>query len=371
MATKKELAEQKRAAKQAQQAAAFEKTMAEMTPENKKHFEKVIAARDQARKNAPSIEITEESKQRMAAWEAKEKLQDEEVKKWIKKIAKAKEVLSKSRAAHNAERFNAINAAYSIYTEAESSGIGEVLYNQLAGDLKQLGVKVQRNTTDVALVVRTIFGPSLTPVQVLRYASTLRYARECQVQPTDFIDWHKKTSITKSVESQQKKVTADDERKELLRRARTLVLRYFEVRETSPFAAIPMLAWQAEKYLSEGNNLCLMLGTAVRKMDRESDYADLFVSLILPPSIELDKLIVDRYAKKIMNQIDYFEEKITVLEEKIWADELHERLRQAEYDEVERANLYWAKKKLAAADSLGIKVKTLPKATSRKVKKLK
>ena len=371
MATKKELAEQKRAAKQAQQAAAFEKTMAGMTPENKKHFEKVIAARDQTRKNAPSIEITEESKQRMAAWEAKEKLQDEEVKKWIKKIAKAKEVLSKSRAAHNAERFNAINAAYSVYTEAESSGIGEVLYNQLASDLKQIGVKVQRNTTDVALVVRTIFGPSLTPIQVLRIASTLRYARECQVQPSDFIDWHKKTSIKKAVESQQKKVTADDERKELLRRARTLVLRYFEVRETSPFAAIPMLAWQAEKYLSEGNNLCLMLGTAVRKMDRQSDYADLFVSLILPPSIELDKLIVDRYAKKIMDQIDYFEEKISVLEEKIWADELHERLIQAEYDEVERANLYWAKKKLSAADSLGIKVKTPPKPTSRKVKKLK
>ena len=76
-------------------------------------------------------------------------------------------------------------------------------------------------------------------------------------------------------------------------------------------------------------------------------------------------------AKKIMDQIDYFEEKISVLEEKIWADELHERLIQAEYDEVERANLYWAKKKLSAADSLGIKVKTPPKPTSRKVKKLK
>jgi hypothetical protein len=369
MATKKELAEQKRAAKKAEQAAAFEKTKAGMTPENKKRFDKFIVARDQARKNAPSIEITEESKQRMAAWEAKEKLQDEEVKKWINKIAQAKEVLSKSRAAHNVERINAINAAYIIYTEVESSGIGEMLYNQLATDLIQLGVKVQKNTTDVALVVRTIFGPSLTPIQVLRYASTLRYARECQVQPSDFIDWHKKTSITKAVESQQKKVIADDDRKELLRRARTLVLRYFEVKETSPFAAIPMLAWQAEKYLSEGNNLCLMLGTAVRKMDRESDYADLFVSLILPPSIELDKLIVDRYAKKIMNQIDYFEEKITVLEEKIWADELHERLIQAEYDEVERANLYWAKKKLAAAGSLGIKVKTPPRPTSIKLKK--
>jgi len=370
MATKKELAEQKKTAKQAQQVAAFEKAKAGMTPENLKHFEKLAAAREQASKNAPLIEITAESKQRMAAWEAKEKLQDEEVKKWVKEIAKAKEVLSKSRAAHNAERFNALSAAYSIYSQAENSGIEEVLYNQLASDLKQQGVKVQRNTTDVALVVRTIFGPSLPPIQVLRYASTLRYARECQVQPSDFIDWHKKTSITKAVNSQQSKVIADDDRKEQLRRARTLILRYFEVRETSPFAAIPMLAWQAEKYLSQGDNLCLMLGTAVRRMDRQSDYADLLVSLILPPSIELDKLIVDRYAKHIMSQVDYFEEKISALEEKIWADELHERLRKAEYDEVERANLYWAKKKLAA-ESVSKKVKISLKTASKKVKKLK
>ena len=368
MVTKKELAEQKRAAKQAQQVAAFEKAKAAMTPENRKHFDKVIAARDQSRKNSPPIEITAESKQRMAAWEAKEKLQDQEVDKWVKEIAKAKEVLDKSRASHNAEHFKAVKAAYSIYTQAENSGIGEVLYNKLASDLKQLGVKVQKNTTDAALVIRTIFGPFLTPVQVLRYASILRYARECQVQPSDFIDWYRKTSITKAVESQQSKVLADDDRKERLRRARTLILRYFEARETSPFAAIPMLAWQAEKYLSQGNNLCLMLGTAVRKMDRQSDYADLLVSLILPPSIELDKLIVDRYAKHIMNQVDYFEEKISALEEKIWADELHERLRQAEYDEVERANLYWAKKKLAAADSIPNKVKIPLKTSSKKVK---
>ena len=371
MATKKELAEQKRTAKQAQQAAAFEKTKAGMTPENLKHFEKLAAARELASKTAPLIEITAESKQRMAAWEAKEKLQDEEVEKWVKEIAKAKEVLSNSRAAHNAERFNAVNAAYAIYSQAQDSGIGEVLYNKLASNLKQLGVKVQANTTDAALVIRTIFGPSLTPIQVLRFASCLRYARDCQVQPSDFIDWYKKTSIKVAVESQQSKVSADDDRKERLRRARTLILRYFEVKETSPFATIPMLAWQAEKYLSQGNNLCLMLGTAVRKMDRQSDYADLLVSLILPPSIELDKLIVDRYAKHIMSQVDYFEEKISALEEKIWAEELHERLRQAEYDEVERANLYWAKKKLAAADSVSKKVKTSTKTASKKVKKTK
>ena len=69
-----------------------------------------------------------------------------------------------------------------------------------------------------------------------------------------------------------------------------------------------------------------------------------------------------------MNQVDYFEEKISALEEKIWADELHERLRQAEYDEVERANLYWAKKKLAAADSIPNKVKIPLKTSSKKVK---
>lgn len=70
--------------------------------------------------------------------------------------------------------------------------------------------------------------------------------------------------------------------KERLARARIVIMKYLEIREVKPFATTTMLARHLQSYLSQNNSMCVMLGTGVRKFDRESDYADLNINAILP-----------------------------------------------------------------------------------------
>ena len=91
-----------------------------------------------------------------------------------------------------------------------------------------------------------------------------------------------------------------------------------------------------------------MLGTGVRKFDRESDYADLHINAILPPNLELDELIVNRFAKFIVSKVDHFENEIREKEEKIWAEELQHRLQEAGEEEALKAHQLRADRQQAA-----------------------
>jgi hypothetical protein len=104
---------------------------------------------------------------------------------------------------------------------------------------------------------------------------------------------------------------------------------------------------KVEQMLSVRNDLCVMLGTAYRRMDRESDYSDLHISAVLPPNLDIDILIVDRFAKIIAKDIDHFEAELSTKEEQLWADELQARLWQSEFDEAEKVRQYWANRNQA------------------------
>lgn len=346
MSTRKEDAVQKRKAKQD----ALDKLLGEMKPENRERIEKVIAARDVAKAKASENvdKLSEEYKQRLEAWQIRDALQDAVVNEWVVEIEVARKKYSGVKKAYREGQYEAVGQAYSIYNRAEDKDFGDLFYNKLAERLREAGVKIQNNTTDAALVVRYIWGPTLSPAQVFKYGSTLRYARGEMVKPEDFVEWLKRTTITKAAEAENAANAANSLRKERMNRARVVIMRYLELREVDPFAKVPMHSWTAERYLSNGTNLHLMLGTAVRRMDRESDYADLLISAILPPNINLDMLIIDRFAKQIVDDVERYEIEIDEKEAEVWADDLFERLWQAEYDESKKANEYWATRQQAA-----------------------
>lgn len=375
MATKKQQAEQLREVKKAKEAEKLAKGLAGMKPEVRNRVEKQLTAaakRKVEEKAKPKpVQVSEESKQRLAEWQAREAMQDEQIKNWVGEIATVRRKFFDATKQIRAERYEALSGAYRIYGNAEDVDFGDMFYRELREMLTKTGAKVQSNTTDAALVIRYILGETVSIANVHKYGSTLRYARDCGVKVEDFIEWVTKMTITAAVAAQKAGVDAKQERKDLMNRARLVILRYFELREVMPFAKVPMLAVHAEKYLSRGSNLCLMVGTGVRRMDRESDYADLLVSAILPPNIDLDRLIVDRYARAIVGSVGHYEEEIDKKSDEVWAAELYDELWQAELEQAEKSSQYWADRMQAGryeSQSEFLKAKKAAKSSAKSSK---
>ena len=94
--------------------------------------------------------------------------------------------------------------------------------------------------------------------------------------------------------------------------------------------------------------LWVAIGTARRRHDRESFYADINLNLMLPPSPDLEIYIVNYLAKPIVHEVEIWEQKINDFEEKIWADELWEKVVSAGYEESEKRRNWWANKQQAS-----------------------
>jgi hypothetical protein len=107
-------------------------------------------------------------------------------------------------------------------------------------------------------------------------------------------------------------------------------------------------AHAAEKMLGKHYGLCVAIGHASRRMDRESFYADVNLSMVLPVSLDFEIIIVDKLARYILRDVEQYETKLETLTESVWADELYERLVAAGDEEITANNQYWSNRQQAA-----------------------
>ena len=106
-----------------------------------------------------------------------------------------------------------------------------------------------------------------------------------------------------------------------------------------------MTAWNAEQLSSAGTNQVVMLGTVLRRYDRESFYADIHITTILPPNIDIDVMVVDRMAKQIVNVVGEYEEKINKISEQAWGDDLEAYLSTEEAEATRQTVEKWKSKR--------------------------
>lgn len=293
------------------------------------------------------IKLSPQYEEKLVALEAVDVEREEMQKQWLKELFEARRNLNEARAQFRQARYDALQFVYSKYIDIEASDVSSEFYSMLREKLLNVGAKIQANTPNEGLVVRTVFGVNISSSQIGKYVNVLRAAKSEQVNPLDFVEWLKQKTI--SAAANQSKSNNDAERKERLHRARTLVLRYFEWRETNPLATLPtMLAHKADGYVSPRSGLCLMVGVAVRRYDRASDYADIHISHILPPSIDLDIQLVDKWSKAIEPRLEDFEENFATVDEKSWAEDMEDSLWAADVEAAERMSLAWARRQQAA-----------------------
>ncbi len=293
--------------------------------------------------------LSEKSRQRLAEIERLDAEKADTKERWLKELVATKKVVIAARKAYRAEIYKALQSLYRLYLEIEDSGeLRSDFYAEVKQKLIDLGYTIQKNTRDAALIVRLVFGRDTSNSKVHQYVSVLQYAQDNQVEADDFVDWLKKETITGAVKAAANNGIDPEVVKQRYQRARLLLLRYLEWRETRPFASHKMLAWSAERYLGQGTDLCVMIGTAVRRFDRESDFADIHISHILPPNIEFDIKIIDRWAKLIMPHLETLEAELEEKTADEWGDDLHTLIWDYDVKQAEKVAQYWQLRQQAA-----------------------
>jgi len=348
---KKAIATAKALAKSLKRTAEIKKARADLSPQNRQHFEKVLAAKNKPKSAAvalPIVALSAEREQQLAEWQQRQAADDAVLQSWGQRLVNTHKKVSNLNKQYRDLLYGFLQDAYAVYKEVDAHELSDRFYSSVRGALLNQGIKTQSNTPNASLVVRLIFGADTSTKSVSEYGKVMQAAVTQQIKPESFAQWLKQQTLNK-VLADQRAVEAETETpKDRLERARRLILRLLDIRETKPIIKHSTTAHAAEGMLGRHYGLCVAIGHASRRTDRSSFYADVNLSMVLPVSLDFEIYIVDKLARYIIRDIEEYESKIKSLEESVWADDLYERLVAAGDEEINANNEYWSNRQQAA-----------------------
>lgn len=288
---------------------------------------------------------------RLEALEERDKQREEQVRKWLTGLEIVGRKLTAAKNTYRRSVYEVLANIYEQYLEIEASGeLRTNFYHELRIKLLEQGHKILKNTPDAGLLIRLVWGEhKLKSQNINQYVNALRAGQHYEITVEAFADWLEKITITNAQKLlQSKNKDNEDELKERLQRARICILNYLDWRETHPFLVGRLHANKANEYVTKDTHLVVMIGTAVRRHDRDSDYADIYVSHILPPNFDLDIKIIDKWAKYIEPKVEHYEREAERLPIEQWAAMLEDELWAFDVAEAEKQSIYWALRQQAA-----------------------
>ena len=297
------------------------------------------------------IQLNAEHEARVAEWRAQELAKEGFITVWAKKLTTtAKKVRDLNQQYHKI-LYKQLQDAYEVYDNVLRSEHCDDFFANLRGALYAQGFKIQSNTTDSALIIKYVFGANTQTKTIHDYSRALDGARYDSVDADKFAEWLERKTLTKVIEEQRAIKREIETPAERLDRARRVVLRMLEIRETKPIIKFTTIEHTAERQLlGKDLGLCVMLGYAYRKFGRGDDALDVDINLnfLIPPSIDLEITIVDKLARYIIRDVEEYEKNISEAEEQQWAEDVWERLVASCDAEVEKNKEYWANRQQAA-----------------------
>ena len=269
------------------------------------------------------------------------------MKDWGGRLATTKVRMEKLNKKYEELLLVLLNEAYAVYSEVVKSDLADEFYGALWHELRKEGIKVQSNTPNASLVIRYICGATISTKTISQYAKVLEGADCSNIKPEQFIAWIKHKTMTRVIEDQRASENNVETRTERMARARAVIMRLIEARETMPEHSWTTTSWQAEKQIS-GDGLWVGIGNAHRILDGGHNFnASMNLIMLLPVNIEMERHILNIYARVIVDTVEEHEEKMNGMEEKIWANELWEQLVSAGYEESAKEDEYWANRQQA------------------------
>jgi hypothetical protein len=295
------------------------------------------------------IQLSPERERYMAEWEARQSDKEEFIAIWARKLTITKQKIRNINQQYQKILYKQLQDAYDAYDNVLRSEYSEDFFESLRGILYSQGFKKMSNTTNSALIIRYLFGLDTSNKTVYDYSKALDGAQYDGVDPNKFAEWLEKKTLTKVIEEQRAIKKEIETPKERLDRARRIVLRMLEYRETQPMIKFTRIEPTAKRMIGSRFGLCVMLGYAYRKFGRGDDALDVDINLnfLFPTSLELEIFFVNKLAHYIIHDVEKYEVNFSEVEEKQWAEDVWERLVASCDEEVQKNNDWWGNRQQA------------------------
>jgi hypothetical protein len=309
---------------------------------NKKQSVTVVAAKP--------VKLSPENEARMAEWQERKDDENAFIDMWGRKLEITRRRMSDINRQYNKLLYKNLQDAYEIYDNVMRSQYVDDFFLKLRFFLKERKYKIQSNTTDAALLIRYICDPSVSNKTIHDYSRAIEGGYHDSVDADKFADWLERKTLTKVLEEYKAVKREIETPAERLDRARRVVLRMLEIRETMPYIKFTRIEHDAERMIGSNFGLCVMLGYAYRTFGRGGDgmNVDINLNFLLPPTLDLEITIVDKLARYLISEVERYEKELDEKEEEIWANDIWERLVANCNEEVEKRNEYWANRHQAA-----------------------
>jgi hypothetical protein len=289
-----------------------------------------------------------ESQTKMAIWKQQDIANESVMKSWGSRLKQTKIKMKELEEITQRITLRLLMQAYSVYNEVVKTELADEFFGAVWSELYKEGVKVQSNTPNASLVIRYICPSSISTKTISNYAKVLEAADYNKIKPEQFVEWVNHKTMTRVIEDQRNIENNKETREEKLARARAVIMRLIEVRETKPEHSWKTTAWSAEKQISK-KGLWVGIGNAHRVLDGGSNFnASMNLVMMLPLNVDMEKYILNTYARVIVDSIDKHEKTMNELEEKVWADKLWEQLVSATHEESIKQDEYWSDRMQAA-----------------------
>jgi hypothetical protein len=276
--------------------------------------------------------VKQSNETKLAVWKETETANELVIKDLGSRLKTTKITMEKLNKKYEEYLVGLLKDAYSVYEEVVKSDLADEFFSAVWNELYKEGIKIQKNTPNASLVVRYICGASISTKTVSNYAKVLEGADCNNIKPEQFVAWVQHKTMTRVIEDQRAIANNVETRTERMARARLVIMRLIEVRQTQRIYSWTTTAWEAEKLISE-NGLWVGIGNAHRILDGGSNFnASMNMTLMLPLNIEMERHILNIYAREIVDAVEHWEKKMNEMEEKLWGDELWEKLVNVGYE---------------------------------------
>ena len=291
--------------------------------------------------------VNQNKEHKLAVWKVTETANEILMKDWSNRLTSTKLKMGELQEIVERITIKLLNEAYSVYSEVIKSDLADDFFSALWNQLYKDGIKVQSNTPNASLVVRYICGASISTKTVSNYAKVLEGADYNNIKTEQFIAWVQHKTMTRVIEDQRNIENNVETRAERMARARAVIMRLIEVRETKPMFSWKTTKMTAEQQISK-DGLWVGIGNAYRILDGGRHFnASMNLVMMLPMNAEMEKHILNIYAREIVDEVEHHEKRMSELEEKIWSDELWDRLVSAGYEESVKQDDYWSNRQQA------------------------
>jgi hypothetical protein len=284
-------------------------------------------------------------------WEVAEQAKHDILQNWAIRLGKTSSKILNITKQYKSLMTDYLQEAYAVYCEVENSDYADDFYDGVRWELKKQNIKTQSNTPNEGLLVRLVCGGDIATKTISDYSRVLAGAKRNNIEPGNFSDWVKAMTMTKVIADERDASSNKEAYADRLQRARLVVLRLLEARETMPIMSHRTTAkWAEQKLNSDG--LWIGIGHARRSDNagsyRSGFYADMHMLALLTPNIDIEIYIINQLAKTFVDRVAQYEVMINEFEEKVWANELWEKLISAGEEESKKADLRWANRQQAA-----------------------